>query len=73
MKPIKGGYRLGRNTLIKILKAYEKIGTNHIMLHLNSNDRSYKSLLTEIGNYVIPHFPPHLSQEEYKNDIIRQN
>ncbi|MGW7990637.1 LLM class oxidoreductase [Staphylococcus xylosus] len=73
VKPIKGGYRLGRNTLIKILKSYEKIGTNHIMLHLKSSDRSYQSLLTEIGDYVIPHFPPHLLQEEYKNDIIRQN
>lgn len=73
VKPIKGGYRLGRNTLLNILKSYEKIGTNHMMLHLTSNDRPYKSLLTEIGDYIIPHFPPHLSQEEKNNDITRQN
>lgn len=73
VKPIKGGYRLGRNTLLNILKSYEKIGTNHMMLHLTSNDRPYKSLLTEVGDYIIPHFPPHLSQEEKNNDITRQN
>lgn len=43
------------------------------MLHLTSNDRPYKSLLTEVGDYIIPHFPPHLSQEEKNNDITRQN
>lgn len=64
VKPIKGGYRLGRNTLLKILKSYEKIGTNHIMLHLTSNDRSYQSLLTEVGEYIIPYFPSQLLQEE---------
>ncbi|PHK48533.1 LLM class oxidoreductase [Staphylococcus edaphicus] len=73
VKPIKGGYRLGRNTLLKILKSYEKIGTNHIMLHLTSNDRSYQSLLTEVGEYIIPYFPSQLLQEEKNNDIIRQN
>lgn len=44
-----------------------------MMLHLTSNDRPYKSLLTEVGDYIIPHFPPHLSQEEKNNDITRQN
>lgn len=71
VKPIKGGYRLGRNTLIKILKSYERIGTNHIMLHLVENERTYKNILTEVGNYIIPHFPPHELQEEKNYDTIR--
>ncbi|QQT22443.1 LLM class oxidoreductase [Staphylococcus equorum] len=71
VKPIKDGYRLGRNTLIKILKSYERIGTNHIMLHLVENERTYKNILTEVGNYIIPHFPPHELQEEKNYDTIR--
>ncbi len=59
VKPIKGGYRLGRNTLLKILQSYERIGTNHIMLQFITTERSYQDLLTEVGNYIIPHFPPH--------------
>lgn len=61
--PIKGGYRLGSKTLLNILKAYERIGTNHIILNLKSTDRSYESMLSEIGSEIIPSFPPHLSKE----------
>ncbi|AYX90786.1 MULTISPECIES: LLM class oxidoreductase [Staphylococcus] len=64
VKPIKGGYRLGRNTLLNILKAYERIGTNHIMLQFITNDRTYKEILTEVGNEIIPHFPPRHLQED---------
>ena len=64
VKPIKGGYRLGRNTLLNILKAYERIGTNHIMLQFITNDRTYKDILTEVGNEIIPHFPPRHLQED---------
>ncbi|RIL77529.1 LLM class oxidoreductase [Staphylococcus cohnii] len=64
VKPIKGGYRLGRNTLLNILKAYERIGTNHIMLQFIANDRTYKEILTEVGNEIIPHFPPRHLQED---------
>ena len=64
VKPIKGGYRLGRNTLFNILKAYERIGTNHIMLRFIANDRTYKEILTEVGNEIIPHFPPRHLQED---------
>lgn len=32
VKPIKGGFRTGRKNLLQILKAYESINTNHIIL-----------------------------------------
>ena len=71
VKPVKGGYRLGRNTLLKILKAYERIGTNHIMIQFITNERTYKDILAEVGNEIMPHFPPHHTQEELVNEIIR--
>ncbi|EKS26635.1 LLM class oxidoreductase [Staphylococcus simulans] len=64
IKPIKGGYRLGRNTLINVLKAYERIGTNHIMLKLVTHERTYQDIMKELGDYVIPHFPPNEIKEE---------
>lgn len=73
VSPIKGGYRLGSNTLLNIFKAYERIGTNHIILNLKSSDRTYKSMLQEIGEKIIPYFPPHLTKEARKNEIIGQN
>ncbi len=64
IKPVKGGYRLGRNTLINVLKAYERIGTNHIMLKLDTHERTYQDIMNELGDYVIPHFPPNDFKEE---------
>lgn len=71
VKPIKGGYHLGRNTLLQILKQYEKIGTNHIMLHLVNYNRTYEDMILEIGEHIIPYFLPHSKQEEQKHGIIR--
>ncbi|GEP83708.1 Phthiodiolone/phenolphthiodiolone dimycocerosates ketoreductase [Staphylococcus piscifermentans] len=72
IKPVKGGYRLGRNTLINVLKSYERIGTNHIMLHLLTHERTYQDLMKELGDYVIPHFPPNMTKEEQIDyEIIR--
>ncbi|MCD8907353.1 LLM class oxidoreductase [Staphylococcus arlettae] len=71
LKPIKGGYHLGRNTLLQMLKQYEKIGTNHIMLHFVNYNRTYEDMILEIGEHVIPYFLPHSIQEEHKHGIIR--
>lgn len=59
VKPIKGGYRTGRKMLIEILKAYETIGTNHIILRFINKDRQLKDIINEVGTYIVPYFPTH--------------
>lgn len=59
VKPIKGGFRTGRKNLLQILKAYESINTNHIILRFTNNDRDIEALIEEVGTYIVPHFPPH--------------
>ena len=59
VKPIKGGFRTGRKNLLQILKAYESINTNHIILRFTNDDRDIEALIEEVGTYIVPHFPPH--------------
>lgn len=59
VKPIKGGFRTGRKNLLQILKAYESINTNHIILRFTNNDRDIEALIEEVGIYITPHFPAH--------------
>ncbi|OFM92356.1 oxidoreductase [Staphylococcus sp. HMSC078D05] len=59
VKPIKGGFRTGRKNLLQILKAYESINTNHIILRFTNDDRDIKALIEEVGTYITPHFPAH--------------
>ena len=59
VKVIKGGYRTGRKNLLQILKAYEAMNTNHIILRFTNTDRNLKELIDEVGTHIVPHFPPH--------------
>lgn len=59
VKPIKGGFRTGRKNLLQILKAYESINTNHIILRFTNDDRDIEALIEEVGTYITPHFPAH--------------
>ena len=59
VKPIKGGFRTGRKNLLQILKAYESINTNHIILKFTNDDRDIEALIEEVGTYITPHFPAH--------------
>ena len=59
VKPIKGGFRTGRQNLLQILKAYESINTNHIILRFTNDDRDIEALIEEVGTYIVPHFPAH--------------
>lgn len=59
VKPIKGGYRLGRKALLQVLKAYESINTNHIILTFTNENRPIKDMIEEVGTYIVPHFPKH--------------
>lgn len=59
VRPIKGGFRTGRKNLLQILKAYESINTNHIILRFTNDDRDIEALIEEVGTYITPHFPAH--------------
>ncbi|MGW9988278.1 LLM class oxidoreductase [Staphylococcus hominis] len=59
VKPNKGGFRTGRKNLLQILKAYESINTNHIILRFTNDDRDIEALIEEVGTYITPHFPAH--------------
>lgn len=49
------GFRLGRNYLIDMFIALEKIGVNHVMLVLKHCSRPIDVVLDEIGREVLPH------------------
>ena len=59
VKPIKGGFRTGRKNLLQILKAYESINTNHIILRFTNDDRDIEALIEEVGVHIVPHFSAH--------------
>lgn len=49
------GFRLGRNYLIDMFVALQKIGVNHAMLVLKHSSRPIDVVLDEIGKEVLPH------------------
>jgi luciferase-type oxidoreductase len=55
--PIHLGYRLGCNTLLKLLRSLEAIGVNHVILNLKYGSRPASEVLEEIGEEILPHFP----------------
>jgi len=57
--PIRLGFRVGRNKLIELLKIYQEIGVNHLFFALFDSQRPADEVIHELGEYVLPHFPPH--------------
>jgi luciferase-type oxidoreductase len=57
--PIRLGYRVGRNKLLELLKMYQQIGVNHLFFALFDSPRPASEVIHELGEYVLPHFPPH--------------
>ncbi|MYL32841.1 TIGR03571 family LLM class oxidoreductase [Pontibacillus yanchengensis] len=53
------GYKLGSNALITWLKKHEAIGVNHVMISLSNSTREVEEVMRELGEVVLPHFPPH--------------
>ena len=39
--------------LLQILKAYESINTNHIILRFTNDDRDIEELIEEVGTYIV--------------------
>ncbi|SDR80677.1 luciferase-type oxidoreductase, BA3436 family [Paenibacillaceae bacterium GAS479] len=57
--PIRLGFRVGRNKLLELLKAYQDIGVNHLFFALFDSERPADEVIHELGEYVLPHFQPH--------------
>ncbi|GLI05435.1 hypothetical protein YDYSG_14650 [Paenibacillus tyrfis] len=57
--PIRLGFRIGRNKLVELLKLYKTIGVNHLFFALFDSLRPADQVIHELGEYVLPHFPPH--------------
>nr|WP_188650495.1 TIGR03571 family LLM class oxidoreductase [Pontibacillus salipaludis] len=53
------GYRVGSRALVKWLKEYEAIGVNHVLVSLGDSTRPAEEVMRELGEEVIPYFPPH--------------
>lgn len=57
--PIHLGFRIGRNELLGLLELYKNIGVNHLFFALFDSQRPADEVIQELGEYVLPYFPPH--------------
>ena len=55
--PIHLGFRLGRNTLIKLLDELQNMGVNHVLLNIRFSSRPIVEVIDELAEYVVPSFP----------------
>ncbi|SFI89049.1 LLM class oxidoreductase [Thermoflavimicrobium dichotomicum] len=56
--PIHLGFRTGRKFLIRFLESLKEIGVNHVMLNLKYGQRPASEVIEELGEEVLPLFPP---------------
>jgi len=56
-EPIHLGFRLGRNSLLDLLKNLEANGANHVILNLKYGSKPAEEVLEELGAEVLPWFP----------------
>lgn len=54
--PIHGGYMVGRNYLITVLKDLQEIGVNHIIFGLKYSNRPADEVLQELAEFILPQF-----------------
>lgn len=59
--PIEHGsiLRSGRNALIEFWQQQEQSGISHVALNLKPTRRETRTILDELAEYVLPHFPSH--------------
>lgn len=56
-RPIRLGFRIGRNYLIELLNIYRNAGVNHLFFALFDSQRPAEDVIQELGEEVVPHFP----------------
>lgn len=55
--PIHLGVRIGRHHLIEMLQQLQAAGVNHVAFNLKYGRRPAEQVLSELAEYVLPHFP----------------
>ncbi|KQX55277.1 LLM class oxidoreductase [Paenibacillus sp. Root444D2] len=58
-RPITKGYRIGSKHLVELLNLYKTVGVNHLMFFLYYGQRPANEVVQELGEEVLPDFPPH--------------
>ncbi|MEW6372948.1 MAG: LLM class oxidoreductase [Pseudomonadota bacterium] len=56
---IQGGFRAGRNALRDYLEQAREAGVSHVALNPKVSRQPYGEILDELGEFILPHFPPH--------------
>ncbi|MDX8342143.1 LLM class oxidoreductase [Rossellomorea sp. YZS02] len=56
-RPIRLGFRIGRNYLIELLNIYKQAGVNHLFFALFDSQRPADEVIQELGEEVVPYFP----------------
>jgi len=57
--PMHLGFRCGRNFLLALLEALERVGVCHVALNLKYGRRPADEVVEEIGEHLVPRFPHH--------------
>jgi luciferase-type oxidoreductase len=52
------GFTVGRDALLEMLHAWEDIGIDQLMINFKHSRRPVAEVIDELGQYVLPHFPP---------------
>jgi luciferase-type oxidoreductase len=52
------GFTVGREPLVEMMRAWEQIGIDQLMINFKHNRRPVAEVIEELGQYVLPHFPP---------------
>ncbi|KGX91970.1 coenzyme F420-dependent N5,N10-methylene tetrahydromethanopterin reductase [Pontibacillus halophilus JSM 076056 = DSM 19796] len=58
-KQVKLKLTTGVKGLLNHLQELESIGVNHVMISLSGSTRPVEEVMKEMGEYILPHFPPH--------------
>jgi len=59
LTPIHLGARLGRNVLMEMLRQLQEAGVNHVAFNLKYGSRPAEAVMSELAEFVLPHFPAH--------------
>lgn len=57
-RPIHQGISVGREPLLEILHAWQDIGIDQLMINFKHSRRPVSEVIDELGEYVLPYFPP---------------
>jgi hypothetical protein len=52
------GFTVGREPLLEMMDAWQQLVIDQLMVNFKHNRRPVAEVLDELGEYVLPHFPP---------------